>query len=313
MASSSLLSQLNIAKTCRALGLPLWQCPNFLFLIMGVLIIISTLSSYAIGTRLIGNPAVVALLTLILAAILLAIAFIITNSFDRLAEASRLKTEFVNIVSHQLRSPLSNLQWGLEVLLSEKMLPKDERQTEYLHILKENSDRMQELVNDLLVVSRIQEGSLLVEKKTFSFAELLNTILAEFNPWIRASHIVVKVEGQDPLPQITSDSLFLRQAVQNLIENAIRYGGGLITIRFSCKNSQLHFEVEDNGIGIPPADQKHIFQKFFRSSNASQRETYGSGLGLYIAKSMIEKVGGKIGFTSVENKRSIFWFTIPTT
>lgn len=311
MASSWLRSQLNLKATCKSYGLPLWQCPNFLFLIMGLVIIASIIFSYMIGTQIIEDPTVVALLTIILAGILLVIAYIITNSVERLAEASRLKAEFVSIVSHQLRSPISNLQWGLEVLLSDKVPLTEEKQKEYLHILKENSGRMQDLVNDLLVVSRIQEGSVKLAKKPFLFKETLTNLLEEFEPWIRASNIAIEIEGDDQLPQIFSDPLLLAQVAQNFVENAIRYGGSTIKVRYAKKGHNLYFEVADNGVGIPKGDQKNIFQKFFRANNVLRHETQGTGLGLYIAKSMIEILGGKIGFRSQENKGSTFWFTIP--
>ncbi len=157
MAVPSFLSQFNVGKSCRKYELPLWQCPHFLFLVMGLVIIGSVLFSYAIGTRLVEDPIMVALFSIILAGVLLVIAFIITNGFERLAQTNRLKSEFVSIVSHQLRSPLSNLQWSLEVLMSEKMKLNEQEEMGYLQMLKENSDRMQDWVNDLLVVSKIQE------------------------------------------------------------------------------------------------------------------------------------------------------------
>ncbi len=115
------------------------------------------------------------------------------------------------------------------------------------------------------------------------------------------------------MPSIFSDQKMLVQVVQNLIENAIHYGGGNIHIRYAIKNKVFSFEVEDNGVGIPQEDQKHIFQKFFRSNNVLRYQTQGTGLGLYIAKSMIEKLGGTIGFRSQENKGSTFWFSLPLT
>ena len=230
----------------------------------------------------------------------------------------------MSIVSHQLRSPLSNLAWGLEFLMSGRAGKIEESQTGYFQILKENSSRMQELVNDLLVVSRIDEGTLPWVCKEFSFGELLNAILAEYEPYIKASNIQLQVQGQNDLPRVVGDSSQLRHVVANLLENAIRYSakkhaqgvraGGRessITIRYQKKGKNLLFEIIDNGVGIPKEDQRYIFQKFFRSSNALRHETQGSGLGLYIAKSIIERGKGSIGFRSQERAGSTFWFTMP--
>ena len=104
------IEQFNIPAQCKKYGLPLWQCPHFLFLVMGIIIIVSTLVAYAIGSRYVEDPQVVALIVLLVTAILFTIAVIITRSFERLAEANRMKSEFISIVSHQLRSPLSNLR-----------------------------------------------------------------------------------------------------------------------------------------------------------------------------------------------------------
>ena len=127
------------------------------------------------------------------------------------------------------------------------------------------------------------------------------------------------------MEQVFTDPARVRQVMSNFLDNAIRYTekkehdldsqeneAKHITVRYYIKNRELHFEVADNGIGIPKGDQKYIFEKFFRSSNAQRHQTRGSGLGLHIAKSIIEKAGGKIGFMSQQKKGSTFWFTLAT-
>src|SRR3989344_1811891 len=304
-------SELNVFGHCRKYGLSLFQCPHFLFLLMGTLIIVSILLFYAVGSKYIEDPLTVAFVTLILACILLAMAFIITDSFQRLAENARLKTEFVSIVSHQLRSPLSNIKWGLEILLSGRAGKVEAGEAEYLEILKENSNRMHELISDLLVASRIEEGGLILQKQEFSFKELFADIVAGFKPWITASNMRLNIEGDESISRVNTDPSLLRQVIQNLLDNAIRYGKSAVSLRYLKKGRNVYFEVTDDGVGIPKEDQKFIFQRFFRSANAVKHQTEGSGLGLYIAKAMLEKFGGNIGFASEENKGSTFWFTIP--
>ena len=305
--------QLNVSSQCRKYGLSLWQCPQFLFLVMGLIIIGSSLTVYAIGNRFIEDPTLVALLVLFISAILFVVATIITRSFERLAEASRMKSEFVSVVSHQLRSPLSNLKWVIEFLMSGRVGSVTEKQLEYFKILKENGDRMTELVSDLLIVSRIEQGRLPLKKEKISLDDLVGEVIREMEIFARASNVEIDSKSEKNLPPIVTDYFQLKLVIVNLLDNAIRYvkGKGRVEIILEKKNKNLHFEVKDNGVGIPQDDKKYIFQKFFRSGNVLRHQTEGSGLGLYIAKSIVEKLGGKIGFSSREGVGSTFWFNLP--
>lgn len=313
---------MNVAEECRKYSTGLWQCPQFLFLVMGILIIISVTFSFSLGKRYIDDPQITLLLILSLTGVLLSMAFIITRSFEQLAEANRLKTEFVSIVSHQLRSPLTNLKWGLDFLLSEGAA-RNQQETGYFHILNENIGRMHELVNDLLTVSRVQQGTFPFQEKEFELQEVIDQVLVEYQSAALASNVEIKVEG-GRMPKLYNDPSLVRHVLGNLIDNAIRYAWkgseaapqgkrerSRIVIRLKDEGSNARVELADNGVGIPAEDQKFIFQKFFRSSNAVRRQTEGSGLGLFIVKSLLEKAGGEIGFKSEENKGSTFWFTLP--
>lgn len=315
MKFEKLINQIDIYGDSRKYGLPLWQCPQLLFLMMGIVIIISSLASYVIGQRYIEDPYIVALIVLGLTAVLFIIAIIIIRSFEKLAEANRMKAEFVSVVSHQLRSPLSNLKWAIELLMSGKITSVNEKQLEYLQILRENNSRMEGLISDLLIVSRIQQGRYALKEEKVPFKDLVERVIKDAKIFAKASNVEIKLETEEKLPQVFIDPSQIKLAIDNLLDNAIRYtkAGGNIEIRLMKKNDNLRFEIQDNGVGIPKEDQKYIFQKFFRSENVLKHQTEGSGLGLYIAKSIIEKSKGKIGFKSQDGVGSTFWFTLPIT
>lgn len=313
MIIKKFFSQFNIPKQCRRYSLSLWQCPPFLFLIMGLIIIVSILSAYFFGRYYIEDPEIVIFIILLLTTFLFIITFIIIRSFEGLAEANRLKSEFIRIVTHQLRSPLTNLKWAVEILMSERLGKIEERQKEYFRILKENSLRMSNLVKDLLIVSRIEEGSLMIKEQKVSLEKIINKVILKFQPFANALNIEIVFEKEDNIPEVFIDSYQIELVIENLLENAIRYtkGKGRVEIRLRKREKDLYFEVKDEGVGIPKEDQKFIFQKFFRSKKAIREQTQGTGLGLFIVKSIIKKMKGEIGFQSEENKGSTFWFTLP--
>lgn len=308
-----ILSQLNILAQCKKYNLSPWQCPQFLFLVMGVLIIGSTIIAYIIGTRFIEDPLAVALVIVSLAEILITITVVITHSFERLAEASRMKSEFISIVSHQLRSPLSNLKWTIELLMSGKLGKIEKKQTEYFKILKENSNRMQVLISDLLTVSKIESAGLPLRQEEFYLQDLVTKLIARYKSFAGASNVEITFNSQKDLPKITSDPSQITLVLENLLDNSIRYikDRGKVEVQISKKNKTIRLSVKDNGVGISKRDHKYIFQKFFRGENIMRYQTQGSGLGLYISKAIIKKAGGKLDFESEKNKGSTFWLTLP--
>jgi signal transduction histidine kinase len=311
MKAEEILDQLNIVAQCQRYRVTLWQCPQFLFVIMGTIIIVAAIVAYLIGVRFIENPQIIALIVLILSAILLIFSYIITISFERLAEANRMKSEFVRIVSHQLRSPITNLSWAIDSLMSGELGSTKKEQLEYFKILKENSSRMKELIKDLLITSRIQEGTLPIKKEKTNLIEIIKKVLSEFQPFARASNVQVKFDFEENLPEISTDPQQIKLVIENLLDNAIRYSKrkGEVRIFLGKKGNNIYFVIKDKGVGIPKEDQKYIFQKFFRAKSAAGKQ--GTGLGLFINKAIIEKLGGKIWFESEEDKGTTFYFTLP--
>jgi signal transduction histidine kinase len=314
MEEDGLLAQLNIVKQCKRYGVSLWQCPQFLFVIMGVIIILTSIVSYLIGTRYIAEDQIVVVIVLTVALFLFVLSYTITRSFERVAEASRMKSEFINIVSHQLRSPLTNIKWTFEILSSDDFDVPESKQEEYFINVKENIARMVELIDDLLIVSRIEQGRLPIQKKEFNFAELVADQVSRYKIFAEATHIKLSLDIEEGLPMVFADPSLLKLVIENLIDNAIRYTPGKGGVAVSVKrrdSGRVLFSVRDSGVGIPEKDQKYIFQKFFRAENALKQRTKGSGLGLYVCKTIVEKSGGQIWFKSKEFDGTTFFVVLP--
>jgi len=310
----NILNQLNVFDQCRKYNISIWQCPQFLFLIMGIVIIISSISSYLIGLHYIEDLQIVVFIVLLTATFLFIISYAIIQNFERLAEVSRMKSEFISIVSHQLRSPLTNVKWAIEILFSRDFKLPINKKDEYITNIKENVERMAELIDELLIVSKIEQGKIPINKKEVSLNKLINEVIERYQYFVQASNIKVFFSFPQEIFSVFTDPSLLKLVIENLMDNAIRYvkHEGRIEVRLEKKKEKVLFSIKDNGIGIPKSEQKYIFQKFFRAKNAVKERTRGNGLGLYVCKTIINNLGGKIWFKSEEGKGTTFYFFLPT-
>ncbi len=307
------LQGLNPFHNCKKYNIPIWQCPSFLFLLMGLFIIVVMLITYSIANLRISDPTIVSILVMGVTFILLIIDFFITRSFERISEANRMKSEFISVVSHQLRSPLTNLKYSLEFLMSDKLKNVSKDELEYFKILEENTKRMGDLINNLLIVSRIETSQLPLRKEEFSFIDLTKKMIMKFKVYSEATNVKIKLKTEKNLPNVLADPFWVEQTIQNLLDNAIRYShsGDEIEISIKPDSKKLIFCIQDSGVGIPKLEQKYIFQKFFRSKNALKYQTQGSGLGLHIVKQVLSLMKGKIWFKSKEDQGTTFYFSLP--
>ena len=225
----------------------------------------------------------------------------------------RMKTEFVSISAHQLRTPLSAIKWILKTILDGDLGPLSKMQKEYLEKAYASNERMISLIHDLLNVTRIEEGRFLYKLEPVNLVEIVESIVRAFKKEIDEKKLKVTFIKSAHFPLMKLDKEKISIAIQNLIENAIRYTPekGKILISLKKKDNQIEFFVKDTGIGIPKDQQERIFSKFFRAKNAIKIEPNGSGLGLFVTKKVIEAHGGKIWFQSEEGKGSTFYFTLP--
>jgi len=259
------------------------------------------------------EPEIVALIVIIITGFLTIINYLIIQGFEKLAEANRLKTEFVSIASHQLRTPLTGIKWTINLMMHKQSDQFTKEQLKRLKNIEQSNQRMIDLVNDLLNVSRIEQKRLGLKSKTISLEKTLKEILPEYDVLAKATHTKISLDIKKKLPLIVVDPQGIQLVIHNLIDNAIRYNKpkGQIKIRLSKKPGFVRCEIEDQGVGIPDQDKKNIFQKFFRCRNALKYQTEGTGLGLFIAKAIIDASKGKINFRSQEGQGSTFWFELP--
>ena len=238
----------------------------------------------------------------------------LSRANDRLQKFDEVKSNFISVVAHQLRTPLSGVEWTLSMLLGGDLGPLNNEQKTFLMKSYESNTRMITLVNDMLVADHIQSGKVHFTFKHLDIVNLIDNVLFEINPQAFKKNISISYKSQfKDLPKVYSDPETLRAVVQNLLENSIKYTmeKGRIEIDIKKDNDHLLVSVADNGIGIPKDQEKNVFEKFFRASNAIKQETDGSGLGLFISKTIIEKNNGKIWFETEEGKGSTFYFTVP--
>lgn len=223
------------------------------------------------------------------------------------------KTEFVSLASHQLKTPVGAISWNLEMLLAGdygKVSLKQKAIMEEMYIM---SRRINDLINGLLNVSRLEMGMFIVEPVPTDVVALCEEVLTEMHPMIvDKEHSLIK-KLPKKLPMISVDPKLMRIVFQNYISNAIKYTQkkGKITVSLFADDTRLTFGVANNGEPIPVAEQSHIFEKMYRTTNARAQDPHGNGLGLYLVKKILQEAGGKAWFTSKEGEGTVFYATVP--
>lgn len=229
-------------------------------------------------------------------------------------EVDTMKSELISIVSHQLRTPLSAVKWGIKMLLDGDAGEVSKEQKDILAKGYRSNERMIHLVNDLLNISRIEEGRFQYKFAASSIENLVDTTIKEFSYFLEEKQISLKCQkSEKPAPPVWMDLTKIHVVLQNLLSNAINYTptGGEIIINLKAQDPFIEVSIKDNGMGIPEDQKASLFQRFFRADNAIRTQTEGSGLGLFIARNIIENHKGRVWAESEENKGSTFYFTLP--
>ncbi len=234
---------------------------------------------------------------------------------DEREKIDKLKEEFLSVVTHELKSPLTPIIGFLQALQKPNLLGElNDRQTDAVNIILTNATRLRKLIGDLLDAHKIELGKMHFEQKEINVQKLLQNINSSFSYTAKEKNISISFNADENLPQIISDPDRIEQVITNLVYNAIDFipkDTGEIIISAIKSEHTILFAVQDNGIGIPKEKQKELFSKFYQADTSKTRKHGGTGLGLSICKGIIENLGGKIGLESEENKGSKFYFTLP--
>lgn len=226
-------------------------------------------------------------------------------------EVDRMKTEFISITSHQLRTPLSSMKWFMEMLLNNDLGELPEKQRAVLLDVYNSNERIITLVNDLLDVSRIEAGKMKNEPTPTNLIEFIKSMLPEVEQQFAKKKQKFEFAHPDTMPRVSADPKLVWQVLQNLLTNASKYTpeGGKVAFTLSLSGDTATMTIADNGYGIPEFQKGRIFEKFFRADNIAKME--GTGLGLYISKELAEASGGKLWFESTEGRGTTFYFSLP--
>ena len=241
---------------------------------------------------------------------------VILHDITREKMVERIKTEFVSLAAHQLRTPLSAIKWTLKMLLDGDLGPISEEQEGFIKKTYISNERMISLINDLLDVTRIEEGRYLHKPALAEFEPIVEFVIELFQEEIANKKIKFNFKKpKTKLPKTVVDIEKIKLVIQNLLDNAVKYtlpGGKVTALLEHDKNKkEIIFSVEDTGVGIPLDQQPRLFTKFFRGVNVERMDTEGSGLGIFISKNIVEAHGGKIWFESEEGKGTTFYFSLP--
>lgn len=237
----------------------------------------------------------------------------ISRDVTREADIDRAKTEFVSLASHQLRTPLSTINWYAEMLMAEDVGKLNTEQKQFMQEIYTGNQRMVDLVNSLLNVSRIELGTFMIEPEECLLADMITAELKELKPLIEEKGLAVNTKLSKSVPKMMLDPKLTRIVVDNLLTNAVKYTpkDGSVSVTLVKKGDNARITIKDTGYGIPVAQQDKIFTKLFRADNVQEKDTTGTGLGLYMVKSILNHSGGKVWFESEEEVGTTFYVEIP--
>lgn len=225
----------------------------------------------------------------------------------------RMKSEFISLASHQLRTPLSTVKIYSHMLLDGYMGPVNTEQQKTLRTIVRAANRMNRLISTLLNIASMESGVINVTSNRVNLSRLLDDTVEDLSLTASTKKIELVLAVPKTPIVLRSDPLIIKEVVSNLVSNAIKYtqSGGRVEVQVKNRRSNIQIEVRDTGMGIPDSAKNQMFTKFFRGQNALKKETSGTGLGLYLVKGLVDALGGKIWFESKLNIGSTFFVSLP--
>ena len=231
---------------------------------------------------------------------------------ERLRELDRLKDEFVALVSHELRTPLTSIRGYLELVLDGEAGDLTDEQRQFLGVVERNAHRLLALVGDLLFLAQVEAGKLSLEIGAVDLSSIAAETVETARPLAEEKGVTLTL-ASGPLPLLAADRVRLAQLLDNLVSNGVKFtpSGGRVDVRVRGEQGTAVLEVRDTGMGIPAAEQEHLFERFFRTSKATEQAIPGTGLGLAISKAIVQAHGGQITVASEEGAGSTFRVALP--
>ncbi|MFI7598034.1 ATP-binding protein [Actinoplanes sp. NPDC049681] len=219
----------------------------------------------------------------------------------RLQELDTAKTDFMSTVSHELRTPLTSIAGYVELLLDAEAGELTPPQKKMLDVIGRNTRRLRELIEDMLILSKIESGSFRPARRPVDLAELAEHAMTAIAPAAAKGRVTLRTEVEGPL-ELSADPEQIDRVLMNLLSNAVKFSrpDGTVTLTARREDEQVHLTVADDGMGIPPAEQQALFARFFRASNAIHQAIPGTGLGLAIVRTIVDNHGGRIAVDSTE-------------
>ncbi|MEK7123959.1 MAG: HAMP domain-containing sensor histidine kinase [Patescibacteria group bacterium] len=224
------------------------------------------------------------------------------------------RENFIDITSHKLRTPLSEIRWLLELILAGKFGEVPEKLKKELDKVYLSDLRIIGLVNTLLLIPALESKKIKTTSQKVDVGELAEEVVSDNIFFSNSYGVEITLKKEEKNPPVASDRHLLKEVIRHLLTNAIIYGkkGGKAAIEIKKDGESVLFKISDDGVGIPESEREKIFSEIYRGSNVLKISTEGTGLGLYFSKLIIEQSGGKIWFESKEGKGSVFYFTLPT-
>jgi signal transduction histidine kinase len=227
-------------------------------------------------------------------------------------QIDRIKSDFINMVTHELRSPLAAIRQINTVFLDGMTGPLNEKQKDFVKRVINKTDGLLELINDLLNMANMESSTRIEHETSTDIARIIEDIVTLIRPEAASQNVDISFTFHNLKP-VKTDPKKIELIVNNLISNAVKYspGGGMVSIISNIEDDILKITVEDQGIGIPMEEQAKIFNRFYRVKNPQTRKVTGTGLGLSMVKEIVESFGGKICVTSIQDKGTTFTISIP--